>query len=47
MTTVGHVTSGGYGDALFEGVKPANASEFFFKEGASLFENVHVGLKVL
>lgn len=47
MTTVGHVGSGGYGDALFERVKPANAPEFFFKEGAILFENTRVGLTVL
>ena len=28
MATVGHVTRRGDGDALFEGVEPANAPEF-------------------
>ena len=46
MATVGHVARRGDGDALFEGVEPANAPEFAFEEGTRLFQDPHVGLAV-
>ena len=46
MASVGHVARRGYGDTLFEGVKPANAPEFTLEESTRLFENPDVGLTV-
>ena len=46
MAAVGHVTRRGDGDALFEGVEPANAPEFALEEGTRLFQDPDVGLAV-
>ena len=46
MATVGHVARRGDGDALFEGVEPANTPEFALEEGTRLFQDPDVGLAV-
>ena len=46
MLTVGHVARRGDGDALFEGVEPANTPEFALEEGTRLFQDPDVGLAV-